>query len=109
MYRLSAAHAALAALLLCDGVQGFSLAPGFFPKSSLLHPSCKAGGHASALGLGMVMTSGSKADATKKVPEVPEVPEVPGAKVGSLLAGINMRMSCTSCLMPWSVVRLSLG
>lgn len=56
------------------------MAPGFFPKSSLLHPSCKAGGHASALGLGMVMTSGSKADATKKVPEVPEVPEVPGAK-----------------------------
>jgi hypothetical protein len=96
MYRLSAAHAALAALLLCDGVQGFSLAPSFIPKSSLLHPSCKAGGHASALGLGMVMTSGSKADATKKVPEVPEVP---GAKVGSFLAGIYMRISCTSfCL-----------
>lgn len=121
MYRLSAAHAAFASLLLLDGVQGFSFAPSFIPKCSLLHPSCNAGGHSSALGLGMVMTSSSKADTTKKVPEVPDVPSVPGAKVDSSLDSEHLHMShlvpCFVCdahgdkwrCTPWSLLHCSPG
>lgn len=86
MFRLTTVHAALAALLLCDGAQGFSFTPNFMPKSSLIGTPCLSK-CPSALSLNMVMTSSSKAGTGKpKVGPAPlEVPDIPGQSKVSLV------------------------